>query len=103
MPDGRPALVDYQLASVHRERGAWYRLCRVEDVRHLLKHKRTHCPGALTRRERALLGRKSWFARAWGAVVKPVYLLVTRRLLRWRDREGRGQRDSAAAGSSSAA
>jgi hypothetical protein len=101
-PDGRPALVDFQLASRHRGRGGWFRLCRLEDVRHLLKHKRTHLPGALTARERALLGRKSWFARGWEVLVKPVYLFVTRRLLRWRDREGEGQRDSGFAGSHTA-
>jgi hypothetical protein len=102
-PDGRPALVDFQLAIRHRGRGGWFRLCRLEDVRHLLKHKRTHLAASLTARERALLGRKSWFARGWEVLVKPVYLLVTRRLFNWRDREGRApQRDSAAAGSTRA-
>ena len=89
-PDGSPALVDYQLASRHRRRGSWFRLCRLEDVRHLLKHKRTHCAAKLTARERALLARKSWVAAGWEALVKPVYLFVTRRVFRWRDREGRG-------------
>jgi hypothetical protein len=93
-PDGRPALVDFQLASRHGGRGAWFRLCRLEDVRHLLKHKRTHCPSALTARERALLGRKSWPAKGWEVLVKPLYLFLTRRLFRWRDREGRGYRES---------
>ena len=88
MPDGRPAIVDFQLASCHRRRGGWFRLCKAEDVRHLLKHKRTYCPDALTARERALLSRKSWPARWWERLVKPTYLLVTRRLLRWEDREG---------------
>jgi RIO-like serine/threonine protein kinase len=89
-PDGRPALVDFQIAGRHAARTRWFRLCALEDLRHLLKHKRTHCPAALTRRERALLARRSWVARGWLATVKPVYVLVTRRLLRWRDHEGRG-------------
>lgn len=87
---GAPALVDFQLAGCHDARGAWFRLCRAEDVRHLLKHKRTHCASGLTARERRLLARKSWPARAWAALVKPVYRFMTRRLLRWSDREGRG-------------
>lgn len=87
-PAGAPALVDYQLASRHRRRGGWFRLCRAEDVRHLLKHKRTYCPDALTARERALLATKSWPARGWELLVKPAYLFVTRTVFRWRDAEG---------------
>jgi hypothetical protein len=92
-PDGRPALVDFQLASVHARRGRWCRLLRREDLRHLLKHKRRYCGGSLTARERALLRTKSWPARWWAKLVKPGYLLVTRRLFGWRDREGRGPAD----------
>jgi hypothetical protein len=92
-PDGAPALTDFQIAGRHAARTRWFRLCALEDVRHLLKHKRTFCPEALTRRERALLARRSWIARTWLATVKPVYVLVTRRLLGWRDAEGRGRRD----------
>jgi hypothetical protein len=90
-PEGRAALVDFQIAGRHAARTPWFRLCALEDVRHLLKHKRTFCPAALTARERALLARRSWIARGWLATVKPVYVLVTRRLLDWRDREGRGR------------
>jgi RIO-like serine/threonine protein kinase len=89
-PHGAPALVDFQLASRHHGRGWWFRLCRVEDVRHLLKHKRTYCPEALTARERSLLATRSWVAASWAALVKPPYLFVTRRVFGWRDREGRG-------------
>jgi hypothetical protein len=32
------------------------------------------------------------FARAWMATGKRVYLFVTRRILRWQDREGAGDR-----------
>lgn len=89
-PEGLPALVDFQLASRHRGRGGWFQLCRLEDVRHLLKHKRTYCPAALKARERALLARRSWVASWWKRWVKPAYRLVTRRVLRWRDDEGKG-------------
>ena len=90
--DGRPALVDFQLARVHRRRSRWFRLCAREDLRHLLKHKRSYCPQALTPRESALLARPSLPARLWRRTGKPVYLLVTRGLLGWRDREGAGDR-----------
>lgn|GEM_PF-5248398 len=89
-PEGRPALVDFQLAIRHAARTRWFRACAHEDVRHLLKHKRRFCPAALTARERALLERRLWVARAWMALGKPVYVLVTRRVLGWRDAEGRG-------------
>lgn len=88
--DGRPALVDFQLASVCRRRGAWFRMCVREDLRHLLKHKRKYCPEALTAEERGLLARTSWVARWWRRLAKGPYNLVTRRILRWRDNEGRG-------------
>jgi hypothetical protein len=89
-PRGGPALVDFQIAARHGARTRWFRYCALEDVRHLLKHKRTFWPDALTRRERALLARRGWVSRTWLATVKPVYVLVTRRLLGWRDDEGRG-------------
>jgi hypothetical protein len=94
-PEGAPALTDFQIAGRHAARTRWFRLCALEDVRHILKHKRTFCPEALTARERAILARRSWPARAWLATVKPVYVLVTRRLLGWRDAEGRGRRGGA--------
>jgi len=90
-PEGRAALVDFQIAGRHAARTPWFRLCALEDIRHLLKHKRRFCPAALTARECALLERRSWIARGWLATVKPVYVFVTRRLLDWRDREGRGR------------
>ncbi|MAG59079.1 MAG: serine/threonine protein kinase [Planctomycetes bacterium] len=88
--DGAPALVDFQLASRHRHRSRWFRLCAREDVRHLLKHKRKYCPDALTNRERAILRKKSWPARLWRRTVKKPYRWFTRRVLGWRDDEGRG-------------
>ncbi len=100
-PDGRPALVDFQLAAVHRRRGRWFRLCGREDLRHLLKHKRRHCSDALTLRERAMLARPSGPARVWKATGKPVYLFWTRRVLGWSDREGAGDRGGKDEGSAS--
>jgi RIO-like serine/threonine protein kinase len=87
--EGRPALVDFQLAWVDRRRGALFRLLAREDLRHLCKHKRSYCPQALTRSERALIERPSVGARLLRAGPKPLYNLVTRRLLGWEDDEGR--------------
>ena len=91
LADGRPGLVDFQLARCGG-RGRWLRMLAREDVRHLLKHKRTYCPEALTARELALLGRPSQPARIWRRTGKPVYLWITRGLFGWADREGAGDR-----------
>lgn len=90
--DGSPAFIDYQLAWHSRRRGRLFRILGREDLRHLLKHKRSYCPDALTRRERQILDTPSLLTRIWRATVKPVYLFVTRRILHWSDREGAGDR-----------
>ena len=92
-PDGMPALVDFQLAGVFPRRGRFFRLLAREDLRHLLKHKRTYLPALLTRRELAILASPSWLARTWMATGKPVYMWFTRSVLGWEDREGAGDRD----------
>lgn len=91
-PDGSPALIDFQLASVHRRRNRRFRLQAREDLRHMLKHKRTYCPQALTPRELQILATPSAPARIWRATGKRVYWFITRKLLRWSDREGAGDR-----------
>ncbi|MFQ5748076.1 MAG: serine/threonine protein kinase [Planctomycetota bacterium] len=93
-PRGGAALVDFQLAWTSRRRGRWFRLQAREDLRHLLKHKRTYCPARLTARERRLLERPSLPARVWRLAGKPLYLGVTRGLLGWADREGAGDRSA---------
>jgi RIO-like serine/threonine protein kinase len=90
--DGRPALVDFQLATVSRRRGRFFRMLAHDDLRHVLKHKRTYCPDQLSAHERRVLATPSVLSRAWMAAGKPVYLLITRRLLGWSDREGAGDR-----------
>lgn len=89
-PDGRPALVDFQLAMTLDKRGALARSLGHDDLRHLLKHKRTYCPQSLTPVEQRLLLRRSWLRDTWFATGKPVYRFVTRRLLHWEDNEGQG-------------
>lgn len=90
--DGEPAFIDFQLAGVFARRGRLFRTLAYDDIRHLLKHKRTYCPSALTRREQTILDRPSLPARIWKRTVKPVYLFVTRSILGWSDREGAGDR-----------
>lgn len=90
--DGSPAFIDYQLAWVSRRRSRLFRTLAYEDIRHLLKHKRSYCSHALTARERAILAKPAWPSRFWMAAVKPVYLFVTRRLFGWADREGAADR-----------
>ncbi len=89
---GAPAFVDFQLAWFAPGRGRLFRRLAYEDLRHLLKHKRTYCPQHLTRRELGILGNPSLLSRTWMYTVKPVYMFVTRRLLGWADREGAGDR-----------
>jgi RIO-like serine/threonine protein kinase len=92
-PDGRPALVDFQLAmTLSRRRGRLARALGHDDIRHLLKHKRTYLPDRLTAREKRILATPSLLSRLWMASGKRVYLFVTRRIFRWRDREGAGDR-----------
>jgi len=90
--DGSPAFIDFQLACHSPRRGRLFRIAAREDIRHLLKHKRTYRPDLLTTRELAILKSPSSLSRAWMSLVKPIYLFVTRRLLGWADREGAADR-----------
>jgi RIO-like serine/threonine protein kinase len=89
---GGPAFVDFQMAWHSRGRGRLFRILGYDDLRHLLKHKRSYCPGQLTERQRRILATPSLPSRLWMRTVKPPYLFVTRRLLGWADREGAADR-----------
>ncbi len=90
-PDGRPALVDFQIAWTCDRRNRLFRLLAREDIRHLLKHKRSYCPEALSARQRAILARPSPPARIWRATGKRLYKLIVRRLFGYWDNEGQGR------------
>jgi hypothetical protein len=90
--DGRAYVTDFQLAFVFRGRGKMFRIAAYEDLRHLLKHKRTYVPEALTASERRILARKSMPTRIWMATGKRVYRLITRGVFGFTDREGGGPR-----------
>ncbi len=89
--DGSPAVVDFQIAWLRERGGSLFRLLAREDLRHLLKHKRTYCPQSLTATERRLLARRSWIASAWKQSGKRLYKLVARRLFGYWDNEGNGR------------
>ena len=91
-PAGAPALVDFQLALVAPRRGRIFRALAREDLRHLLKHKRSYCAERLTARELRILATPAAFSRLWRATAKPTYTFVTRRIFGWADREGAGDR-----------
>ena len=90
--DGEAWLMDFQLALPISRRFKLGRVLAYEDVRHLLKHKRTYCPEDLTPREKKMLAQKSLITRMWMNTGKKVYRFVTRRLMSYSDTEGRGPR-----------
>ena len=92
MPDDYAGIVDFQIAAHFPRRGRLFRALAREDLRHLLKHKRHYAADSLTRRQRAILARPLWPARFWRACVKPVYVFVTRRILRWPERSSAVER-----------
>jgi predicted Ser/Thr protein kinase len=90
--DGCAYLTDFQLAACFRTRSRLFRIAAYEDLRHLLKHKRSYAPAALTPKERQILARKSIVASLWLATGKKVYRAITRGLFNFTDREGGGRR-----------
>jgi hypothetical protein len=90
--DGRAYLTDFQLAACFDRRSRLFRIAAYEDLRHLLKHKRTYVPEALTPTERKILARKSVVARTWLMTGKKVYRAITRGVFNFTDREGGGRR-----------
>jgi predicted Ser/Thr protein kinase len=90
--DGRAYLTDFQLAACFKTRSRLFRIAAYEDLRHLLKHKRSYAASALTPMERKILARKSLVARLWLMTGKKVYQAITRGLFNFTDREGGGRR-----------
>ena len=88
--DGRPALVDFQLASVHEGDSRSFRARCAEDDRHVHKHRLRYTregrgPAEAGERGRGRGKRRRPLAFVWRRFGKPVYLLITRGLLRTRD------------------
>jgi len=90
--DGAAYLTDFQLAACFKRRSRLFRIAAYEDIRHMLKHKRSYVPQALTPKERKILARKSAVASVWLVTGKKVYQAITRGLFNFTDREGGGRR-----------
>jgi acyl-CoA synthetase (AMP-forming)/AMP-acid ligase II len=90
--NSRAYLTDFQLAACFTTRSRLFQIAAYEDLRHLLKHKRTYVADALTAKERKILARKSLVASLWLMTGKKVYRAITRGLFNFTDREGGGRR-----------
>jgi hypothetical protein len=90
--DGRCYVTDFQLAACFKSRSRLFRIAAYEDLRHMLKHKRSYAPDALTPMERKILARKSAVASIWLMTGKKVYRAITRGIFNFTDREGGGRR-----------
>ena len=94
-PGGRPALIDFQLASVHPRRGRLFDSRVRDDMRHLQKHRRRYTrdgrgpEGVDVTRGMGSGVQRSHLAALWRRFGKPLYNLLTRKLLRTRDGEER--------------
>jgi hypothetical protein len=96
--DGYPALIDFQLASLHRVDSYLHRARCRDDLRHVQKHRRRYTrdgrgpAGSLDsslERGRGHRMRRSLVAFLWRRSVKPIYHFVTRKVLRSWDGEER--------------
>jgi predicted Ser/Thr protein kinase len=90
--DGCAYVTDFQLAACFKTRSRLFRIAAYEDLRHMLKHKRSYAPEALTPKERKILARKSFVASIWLRTGKKLYRAITRGLFNFTDREGGGRR-----------
>ena len=102
--DGRPCLVDFQLASVHESGSRTLEARAREDLRHVEKHRRRYLRDGrgpagssfdLASEPRLVRSRT---ALIWRRTAKPVYIFVTRKLLSTRDGEARRRSVSSSAG-----
>lgn len=97
-PDGRPALIDFQLASVHAVDSRTLASRASDDLRHVAKHRRRYLrfarvvdvsPSAELLANPPRAPRRRGVALVWRKTGKPLYNLVTRRVLGRRDGEER--------------
>lgn len=91
-PSGEASLIDFQLCSLHKKRGLFYRYFAYEDFRHLIKQKQSFAQNLMTPTERRILQNRSWPSRLWLATGKRVYNFVTKGVFHWSDGEGTGDR-----------
>ncbi len=98
--DGRPQVIDFQLASVHSSGAAALSVRALDDLRHVAKHRRRYlryarvvdehfAPPRELREAPPRAPRRTGVALVWRKTGKPLYNLVTRRVLGRRDGEAR--------------
>ena len=83
--------VSFAPAGILVDAASLFRLLAREDLRHLLKHKRTYCAEALSARQRAILDTPAPPSRLWRATGKRLCKLVARRVFGYWDNEGQGR------------
>ncbi|MBA2711049.1 MAG: hypothetical protein H0U57_10720 [Tatlockia sp.] len=88
--DGMPAVTDFQLALSFKKNSKLLRIFAHEDLRHLLKHKRKYL--SVTAKEIQILNNKTLMSKVYKNTFKRMYLLITRKILRWQDRVGPEER-----------
>jgi hypothetical protein len=91
--DGRPYLIDFQIAwrcgpRAHAPRRWWLARLQREDLYHVLKHKRRFARESMTPDELETVRRRSLLIRVHRTINRP-YRMVRRPLLRWLRRTGR--------------
>ncbi len=97
--DGRPCLVDFQLASVHELGSRTLEARAREDLRHIEKHRRRYLrdgrgpQGSTFDLASEPRLKRSRTALIWRKTAKPIYIFVTRKLLATRDGEARRRSD----------
>jgi RIO-like serine/threonine protein kinase len=85
--DGRPYLLDFQLASIHPDDGRTFSTRAREDLRHVEKHRRRYtrdgrAPNGIATFGRGAGERRSFLARTWRKTIKPLYNALVHTMLR---------------------
>jgi serine/threonine protein kinase len=86
--DGNPAIIDFQLSVFFSNRNnKLYLIGKQEDIRHLYKNKKRFCTSMLTDEELRIVNMKHPIDIFFMNYIKPIYEFVTRRVLRYSDRD----------------
>ncbi len=89
--DGLPAVTDFQLALSFKKNNKILRIFAHEDLRHLLKHKKKYL--SVNAKEMQILNNKTLMSKIYKNTFKRMYLIITRKILGWKDRIGPEERN----------
>jgi len=81
LPDGRPALIDFQLASVHASDSRSFRSRRADDLRHVGKMRARYERAGRPRPDRAPKRKRGGLSWIWRKTGKPLYNALAHGLL----------------------